>query len=393
MSENVEANFRERVEALVAQIPVGKVMTYGQLAALCGSPRAARIVGGIAHYGDPDLPWQRVVNKQGGLASGYPGGKAGHAEVLEAEGYEVIEYTVNTEKCLWRPSLFSNGPLIVIVGETASGKSALAMDLAQKFNGEIICADAMTVYKDFDIGTAKPSPEEQTLIPHHLLGVTTAPEGYSAPQFKRAAIKAIADIHSRGSVPILVGGTGLYVDSVLYDYSFLEPSNSAQRETLNALSLAELIDLATRSKLPIETIDLRNKRRIIRLIENNGAMPGRSSVRKNTLVLGINSDKDELETRIVQRVNSMLEQGLEHEVANLSKRYGWDVEPMKAIGYREWREYFEGTQTPALTIERIISGTKRLAKKQRTWFKRNNSIHWVHNRDEAVATTTTFLNK
>jgi len=104
VSESTEPNFRERVESLVAQIPAGRVMTYGQLAALCGSPRAARIVGGIAHYSDPDLPWQRVVNKHGGLASGYPGGKAGHAEVLEAEGFEVIDYAVDIEKCLWRPA-------------------------------------------------------------------------------------------------------------------------------------------------------------------------------------------------------------------------------------------------------------------------------------------------
>lgn len=104
MSKQVESNFRERVEALVAQIPVGKVMTYGQLAALCGSPRSARIVGGVAHYGDPDLPWQRVVNRQGGLASGYPGGKAGHAEALQAEGYEITDYAVDIDVCLWRPA-------------------------------------------------------------------------------------------------------------------------------------------------------------------------------------------------------------------------------------------------------------------------------------------------
>ncbi|HVV66667.1 MAG TPA: MGMT family protein [Candidatus Saccharimonadales bacterium] len=100
----VEVGFRERVEALVAQIPRGRVMTYGQLAALCGNARAARIVGGIAHFGDPDLPWQRVVNKQGGLASGYPGGRRGHKQVLEAEGFEVSEdYRVDVENLIWWP--------------------------------------------------------------------------------------------------------------------------------------------------------------------------------------------------------------------------------------------------------------------------------------------------
>ncbi len=102
--ESVESGFRERVEALVAQIPAGRVMTYGQLAALCGNARAARIVGGIAHFGDPDLPWQRVVNKQGGLASGYPGGRAGHKHVLETEGFVVSDdYHVAVEKLIWWP--------------------------------------------------------------------------------------------------------------------------------------------------------------------------------------------------------------------------------------------------------------------------------------------------
>ena len=102
--DSVDSNFRERVEALVAQIPQGRVMTYGQLAALCGNPRAARIVGGIAHFGDPALPWQRVVNKQGGLASGYPVGKVGHKEALEAEGYTVSDdFTIDVTKCIWWP--------------------------------------------------------------------------------------------------------------------------------------------------------------------------------------------------------------------------------------------------------------------------------------------------
>jgi tRNA dimethylallyltransferase len=284
-------------------------------------------------------------------------------------------------------------PLVVIVGETASGKSALALYLAQKFNGEIICADAMTVYEGFDIGTAKPSDEERALVPHHLVDVTTASEGYSAPQFQRAAQATIDDIASRGRVPILVGGTGLYIDSVLYDYSFLGPATPSERSVLNNMPLAELIALAKQKNLPLEAVDNRNKRRVIRLIENDGAMPRQSALREHTLVLGITQNKDGLEKRIEARVHRMAAEGLEQEVARLSARYGWDAEPMKAIGYREWNEYFNGTQSREQTVERIISGTKRLAKKQRTWFKRNNSIQWFSNRDEAVATTTTFLNK
>ncbi len=103
--KEVEQGFRNRVEELVAQIPKGRVMTYGQIAAICGNARAARIVGGIAHFGDPDLPWQRVVNKSGGLASGYPGGKAGHQQVLEQEGFEVKDFRVNVEELIWWPKV------------------------------------------------------------------------------------------------------------------------------------------------------------------------------------------------------------------------------------------------------------------------------------------------
>ncbi|HET8708743.1 MAG TPA: isopentenyl transferase family protein, partial [Candidatus Saccharimonadales bacterium] len=170
-------------------------------------------------------------------------------------------------------------PLIVIVGETASGKSALAMRLAKHFDGEIIAADSWTVYKDFDIGTAKPTPEEQVEIPHHLLDVADPKAGFSAPQFKRLAEQAIHDVSARGKLPFLVGGTGLYVDSVIYNYQFLPGSSPAQREQLNALSLHDLHQQAEAMGLDTTGIDMRNKRRVIRLIETNGARPTKEPLR------------------------------------------------------------------------------------------------------------------
>jgi tRNA dimethylallyltransferase len=164
-------------------------------------------------------------------------------------------------------------PLIVIVGETASGKSALAMELAQRFDGEIICADSWTVYKGFDIGTAKPSKADQKLVPHHLLDVADPEVGFSAAVFQRMAKEAIEAIASRGKIPLLVGGTGLYVDSILYDYSFLPPSDPKLREELNASSLEQVIARAEEMELDVTGIDLRNKRRVIRLIENEGVRP------------------------------------------------------------------------------------------------------------------------
>lgn len=284
-------------------------------------------------------------------------------------------------------------PLVVIVGETASGKSALALELAKQFDGEIICADSWTVYKGFEIGTAKPSAAERAEVPHHLLDIAEPEEGFSAVLFKKLAQKAIADIAGRGKLPILVGGTGLYIDSVIFNYGFLPPSDSRLRTELNNLTLNELLNRAERLGLDTTGIDLRNKRRVIRLIENNGVKPTRQPMRKNTLVIGIETDRQLLNGRITRRVDSMLALGLQTEVAQLAAAYGWKAEPMKGIGYREWQAYFAGSQNLADTRAKIISATAGLAKRQHTWFKRNKSIQWVSDRSYAVELLTTFLNK
>lgn len=285
------------------------------------------------------------------------------------------------------------GPLIAIVGETASGKSALAIDLAVRFNGELICADSWTVYKGFNIGTAKPSSADTTRVPHHLLDVAEPSVGFSAVAFQRLAKEVIADIQHRAKVPILVGGTGLYVDSILFDYGFLPATDPQIREELNMLTLDELVARTVELGLNTEGIDMRNKRRVVRLIENNGLRPTKHDLRQNTLVLGVATSKEQLAERITARVDAMFESGLQSEVAQLAKQFGWNAEPMKGIGYCEWQEYFEGSQTLQETRDRIIKATMDLAKRQRTWFKRNSSIQWVYDPSSAVALTTTFLNK
>ncbi len=285
-------------------------------------------------------------------------------------------------------------PIVVVVGETASGKSDLALSLAEKFNGEIIAADSWTVYKDFSIGTAKPNRAERDRIPHHLLDITDPREGFSAAEYKREASSAIVDIVSRQKLPILVGGTGLYIDSILFNYSFLSPPSTDMRAELNSRSIDELLDMINAAGYGLEGIDVRNKRRLIRLIESSGARPVRSAeLRPNTLIIGVQVPREELRERIAHRIDVMLDSDLEAEVATLAKKYGWDAEPMKGIGYREFHEYFDGSQTISETRERIISSTMNLAKRQRTWFKRNKSIHWISKQDDAVALITTFLNK
>lgn len=284
-------------------------------------------------------------------------------------------------------------PLVVVVGETSSGKSALAMELARRFDGELICADSWTVYKGFDIGTAKPSPADQAEVPHHLLDVADPAEGFSAVIFQKLAVQAIADITARGKLPIMVGGTGLYIDSVLFDYGFLPKSDPALREELNTMTLEQVVARAEQLGLDTTGIDLRNKRRVIRLIENNGVRPTRQTMRENTLVVGVQVPREELRERIEVRVDTMIAAGLENEVRDLAERYGWDVEPIKGIGYKEWREYFAGTEKLEQVRLRIIKGTMDLAKRQRTWFKRNDRIQWTTERSKIVDLVTTFLNK
>jgi tRNA dimethylallyltransferase len=287
-------------------------------------------------------------------------------------------------------------PLLVILGETASGKSDLAMKLARKLNGELICADSWTVYKGFDIGTAKPTVEDQKEVPHHLLDVADPAKGFSAAVFKRMALEAIDEISSRGKLPILVGGTGLYIDSILYDYSFLPASDPILRQELNTMSLDELLKRAEKMELDTDGIDLRNKRRVIRLIENEGVRPTKKPLRKNTVILGVAREPEELGQRIVTRIDAMVEAGLVDEVKRLGELYGWDCEPMRAPGYRAFSEYVRGSISLEAAKERNVQNDLQLAKKQRTWFKRNKSIHWLNNREKLqniVDFVTTNLHK
>jgi tRNA dimethylallyltransferase len=275
----------------------------------------------------------------------------------------------------------SRPELLVIVGETASGKSDLALKVAKAYSGEIIAADSWTVYKGFDIGTGKPAITQQKAVKHHLIDVREPTDGFNAPMFKQLAEKAIADIQKRDKLPILAGGTGLYIDSVLYDFGFLPDSD--EREWLNSLELDELLALAKSRTVDLTDIDTRNKRRVIRAIEAGGQKPTKKGLRPGTLIIGLRLDSEALRKRIEKRTEKMLAAGLEAEVKQLADRYGWDIEPLKGIGYQEWRDYFEGTQTLEETRQRIVSSTMNLAKRQRTWFKRNDDIKWFGSLKEA----------
>lgn len=286
-------------------------------------------------------------------------------------------------------------PLLVIVGETASGKTALAIELAKRFDGEIICADAWTVRREADIGTAKPTPEQRAEVPHHLVDVVGPDEDFTAAVFKRLASEAIDDISRRGKLPIMVGGTGLYIDGVIYDYNFLPAGDRQAREELNRLSIPKLLQRIEHLRLDLSNVDIRNKRRLIRLIETHGQRPTKKPLRPNTFIIGLKTPREVIEQRIIARLDEMLASGLQDEVLSLAEQYGWDCEALKGIGYAQWRGYFEGRQSLPETRQKIIKANFDFAKRQRTWFKRNKSIHWFStpvNVDEIVESTTTFLN-
>jgi tRNA dimethylallyltransferase len=279
-------------------------------------------------------------------------------------------------------------PMVVVVGETGSGKSALGMELARRFDGEIICADSRTIYRGMDIGTAKPSRADQQLVRHHLLDLVEPGDRFTVAEFKRLCERAISDVQSRGKLPIMVGGSGLYVDSILYDYQFVSPVDVTEREALNSLSTENLQQLILERGLMMPE-NSANKRYLVRTLEIGQNRPSKSPQKGNTLVLGLAIDRQELSRRIKERTKMMFEAGLEAEVAVLARRFGWDNEAMKSVGYREFNPSLQDQDVQTS----ITTNTLKLAKKQRTWFKRNTSVQWLTDPIQAVDLVTTFLNK
>lgn len=266
-------------------------------------------------------------------------------------------------------------PLVVIVGPTASGKSDLAIKVAKQCNGEIICGDSRTLYKGMDIGTAKPTLQEQQSVRHHLVDIIEPNQSFTAAEFKRLANMAIEDISSRGKLPILVGGSGLYIDAVIFDYSFGPAADPQKRSELNGMSIEQLQRLCREKNIDLPNNHL-NKRYLIRTLELGGQLQHSKTLRPNTIVVGISTERSILRERIVNRAHKMVEQGLLDEVATLSKRYGWESEAMKGNAYQVYRPVVEGIASVDAGIEESIKSDMRLAKKQLTWFKRNKQILW-----------------
>lgn len=281
-------------------------------------------------------------------------------------------------------------PLVVILGPTASGKTKLALELAERLHGEIICADSRTVYKGMDVGTAKPSAEERARVRHRVLDLIEPGQPFSVADFKGLADDAIEDIQSRGKIPFLVGGSGLYVDAVVYNFSFTHEADPILRKELEKLSVEELQHKITNAKLDLPK-NAQNRRHLIRTLETGGAASSMHE-RPNTLLIGLDIEPSELRRRSIARTDAMFAGALVAEAEQLAEKHGWDIEPMKAPAYRAARQLIEGTVDETGAKELCTTYDMQLAKKQRTWFRRNKSIQWVDDPRKVVDIVTTFLN-
>lgn len=254
----------------------------------------------------------------------------------------------------------SKSPLLVIVGPTASGKSALALQLAEQIGGEIISADSRTVYKGMDVGTAKPTAQERSAVPHHLLDVVEPDEPFTAADFKRLAQVAIHEIHGRNRLPIIVGGSGLYIDALLFDYGFSS-------------------DLAAR--------DPKNPRHL----SKSEPRPHRP-LRPYTLVIGLDVPREQLKTRIEKRVEAMLEAGFIDEIKSLMADYPGS-KALLAPGYKAFTEYLTGRLSLDEAKALFARNDYQLAKRQMSWFRRNKSIHWLSEPSTYLEDCLKLLNK
>ncbi|HIZ67534.1 tRNA (adenosine(37)-N6)-dimethylallyltransferase MiaA [uncultured Streptococcus sp.] len=266
--------------------------------------------------------------------------------------------------------------IIAVVGPTAVGKTALGIELAKRFNGEIISGDSQQVYRHLDIGTAKATLEEQAEAPHHLIDVREVDEAYSAYDFVKEASAAIEDITSRGKLPIIVGGTGLYLQSLLEGYHLGGQVNQeevlAYRQELEQLADAVLFDKIAEQGIEIPEL---NRRRAIRALEL--ATFGQDLENKETpydaLLIGLNDDRQVLYERINHRVDVMVEKGLLDEAKWLYDNHR-DVQAARAIGYKELFPYFAGQASLEESVDKLKQNTRRFAKRQLTWFRNRMAV-------------------
>lgn len=285
--------------------------------------------------------------------------------------------------------------LIVLVGPTAVGKTEFSIELAKKVNGEIISGDSMQVYKQMDIGTAKITQEEMSGIPHHMIDILEPDENFSAYEFKNRAQRLIKDIIARGRVPIIAGGTGLYIQSLIYNYEFEDETISEQKSLEIEAKLSELDKLSNEAlhrylasfdEVSAQEIHLNNRKRVRRAIQyylkTKKLLSSRKKVQQftenyDTLLLGIEMSRDILYQRINKRVDIMLERGLVSEVQQLVDNGYETSQSMQAIGYKEIVPVIKQELSLDEATEKLKQHSRNYAKRQMTWFKNKLDVLWL----------------
>ncbi|MCS0671566.1 tRNA (adenosine(37)-N6)-dimethylallyltransferase MiaA [Cytobacillus firmus] len=288
--------------------------------------------------------------------------------------------------------------LAVLIGPTAVGKTKLSILLAKRFNAEIISGDSMQIYKSMDIGTAKIKEEEMEGIPHHLIDIKNPEDPFSAAEFQELVRSKITEITSRGKLPMIVGGTGLYIQSVIYDYQFSDaPSDEEFRKTLEKHAEREGNDALFKELLAIdpesaERIHPNNVRRVVRALEiYHCTGKTMSQYQENqdqallydTALIGLTMDRDTLYERINLRVEIMMKEGLLEEVRALYDQGLKDCQSIQAIGYKELYEYFNGRVSLEDAVGNLKQNSRRYAKRQLTWFRNKMNVEWFDMTDTA----------
>jgi tRNA dimethylallyltransferase len=279
-------------------------------------------------------------------------------------------------------------PLIVITGPTASGKTSLALELAERWGGEIVCADSRTVYKGMDIGTAKPSSAEQKKVRHWALDVVEPGKRFTAADFQLIANDAIKDIRSRNKVPFLVGGTGLYIDAVVLNFVFGPDVDMNKRDSLESLTTEQLISLHVKQHIDLPVND-NNRRHLVRNIEKNNSPNSRKNAPDpTTFVFAIEIEKEVLRERISLRANEIFAGKIVQETQQLIDNYGRDNEAMTGNIYPLILRMMKGELSEEEAKEQSITKDWQLAKRQLTWLRRHDFVRWLTPSDAKSAIET-----
>lgn len=286
--------------------------------------------------------------------------------------------------------------LLVIIGPTAVGKTKLSIELAKKYNGEIISGDSMQIYRGMDIGTAKIKQEEMEGIPHHLIDIRDPEQDFSTAEFQHLVREKISEISSRNKLPIIVGGTGLYIQSAIYDYRFSDaPQDPDFRRSLELRAKQEgnqvLHDELTKiDQESANEIHPNNVRRVIRALEifhctgktkQQSQQDQSPELLYDTALIGLTMDREHLYERINTRVDLMVEEGLIAEVKKLYQRGLRDCQSIQAIGYKEIYQYLDERVSLPESIEQLKQNSRRYAKRQLTWFRNKMNVKWFDMED------------